>query len=94
MKLIEIAYLKTPIILRISLSSAKASAGISEMKKGRIDIKSMKFILPLRNWPFLGAAANLTIYSTMNHIMQTTSNIARLGLSEIFEKNEVVISKT
>ena len=83
MKLIEIAYLKTPIILRISFNSAKASAGISEMKKGRIDIKSMKFIAPFRNWPFLGAAANLKIYSIMNHIMQTNSNIARLGLSEI-----------
>ena len=62
------------------------------MKKGKIDNKSMMFIPSLKNGSFLGAAANLKTYSTMNHIMQTTSNFARVWLSEIwFENNEVFL---
>ena len=56
------------------------------MKKGKIDNKSMMFIPSLRNGSFLGAAANLKTYSTMNHKMQTTSNFARVGLSENLKK--------
>merc|ERR1712141_832097 len=42
---------------------------------------SMIFMPSLRKSHFLGAPANLRMYSMVNHMMQTTSSMASLGLS-------------
>lgn len=41
----------------------------------------MTFNAPLKNFHLLGEAANRSRYSSVNHVMQTASTVAKLWLS-------------
>ena len=52
-----------------------------ETKYGRMAKTSIMFIPPFTNCHFEGLVANLSMYSSVNQVMQTASTMASLGLS-------------
>lgn len=52
-----------------------------DTKYGSIANKSIMFKPPLKNFHLSGDAPNLSIYSSVNHVMQTPSTMANSGLS-------------
>lgn len=52
-----------------------------DTKYGSIANKSIMFKPPLKNFHLSGDAPNLSMYSSVNHVMQTPSTMANSGLS-------------